>query len=92
MKCPHCDHKIGFFRFMLTVVNPWGIRCSKCAKTYSIGRKGNLILLVSAAAATVMGLAMFNQPIPIIAGAALGFGALIEYLIWALDEPAKKGD
>ncbi len=90
MKCPHCGHKIGCFRFMLTVINPWRMRCSKCSKNYSIGKKGNLVLLLGAVVAAGIGLAIYDKSLMVIAGAGCVYGALIEYLIWAIDEPVKK--
>ena len=90
MKCPHCGHKTGCLQFMLTVMNPWKIRCPKCAKVYSIGKKGNLILLAGVIIAAGIGIGIYDKSLLLIGGAALVFGALIEYLIWALDEPVAK--
>ena len=66
------------------------LRCPKCAKTYSIGRKGNFILLLGVMAAAGIGFAIFDKSLLLIGGVACVFGALIEFLIWALDEPVAK--
>ena len=71
-------------------MNPWRIRCAKCAKLYSMGRKGNLILLIGAIIGVFIGFALVGHSLPMMVGVIIGFGALAEFLIWALDEPVKK--
>ncbi len=90
MKCPHCGHKVSCFQFLLTVINPWKMRCPECAKAYSIGKTGNLILLFGVIVAAGIGLGIYDKSLWLIAGAGCAYGALIEILIWAFDEPVKK--
>ena len=91
MNCPHCGHKVGCIHFMLTVINPWKIRCAKCSEVYSIGKTGNRILLfgVIIAAAIGVAMAMLELPIWVMAVGAGIFGAAIEAAIWAKDTAVK---
>ena len=90
MKCPHCDHKTGLVRFAMTVMNPWKIRCPKCSGRYSIGKKGNTILLIGALVGAGVGIGIYDKSVLTICIAGCVLGLLLEYLIWAMDEPVRK--
>lgn len=89
MKCPHCAHKQRMLKFIMTLMNPWRIRCSQCNKHHAIGRRGKGILVVGAFFGIALGFGIHDQPIWLIAVLACAYGATIEILIWAIDEPVK---
>ena len=90
MKCPHCGHETGFLRFAMTVINPWKIRCSECSGHCSIGKKGNLILLVTVIIGAAVGIATYDKSLIVVGAAGCALGLIAEYLIWAMDEPVSK--
>lgn len=100
MNCPHCNHKKPFGNFLVTVANPFKIKCTECEGYFSCGALGKGLLVLLVAIGVVAGL-MWDQlaeALPPIFGSgtftmfaiALAIGFVAELAVWAFDKPAPK--